>query len=482
MSIFEFILSNIDMKILISWLAFNNDFQNGRVKSDGPTFNYHRYYFNNTDKHVLLSSAPELDQRAELLASDLRKEFVGRDIEVQYMDVTEVININMIRSRIEPLLLGMAGHEIDIFMSPGTPSMQIVWYLCHMTLGLKTNLYQLKELKYSDKKLGHPERVKVDVEKSISGYSALIREQGINMGEVEYRITESIEPVYKKANLIAQTDRVTTLIYGESGTGKEHLAQYIHRSSSRGDKPFIAINCSAFTDELLESRLFGHVKGAFTGADKDHKGFFEEAKGGTIFLDEIGDISPYMQQSLLRVLQEKKILGVGYNKERMIDVRVIAATNRDLPSLCAEGKFRWDLYYRLAVTELTLPPLRERKENERKELIDFFLKSKKKAFKRSKQLILDKDAFRVILNYPFLGNIRELENLIESLYVFYTESVSLDSLPTRLLEPVEENKLDLASVEKRHIAKVLKMTKSNAEAARVLGIALNTLKAKVKDF
>src|SRR5690606_19156385 len=110
-----------------------------------------------------------------------------------------------------------------------------------------------------------------------------------------------------------------------------------------------------------ESRLFGHVKGAFTGADKDHKGFFEEAKGGTIFLDEIGDISPYMQQSLLRVLQEKKILGVGYNKERMIDVRVIAATNRDLPSLCAEGKFRWDLYYRLAVTELTLPPLRERK-------------------------------------------------------------------------------------------------------------------------
>lgn len=468
------------MKILISWLAFSNDFENGTVKTDGPTFNYHRYYFNNNQKHVLLSSAAQLDQRAELLASELRKEFVGRDIEVHYMDILEVININIIKSKIEPLLLDMAEHEIDIFMSPGTPSMQIVWYLCHMTLGLKTNLYQMKELKHSDKKLGYPERIRVEVEKSISGYTAVIREQGVKEVFEDYRITESIKPIYAKANLIAETDSVTTLIYGESGTGKEHLAKYIHKNSSRKDKPFIAINCSAFTDELLESRLFGHLRGAFTGADKDHKGFFEEAKGGTIFLDEIGDISPYMQQSLLRVLQEKKILGVGYTAEKKVDVRVIAATNKNLSSLSAEGKFRWDLYYRLAVTELSLPPLRLRKEIERKDLINFFLQIKKKSFKRSKQLVFSQDALRVILNYPFYGNVRELENLIESLYVYNTELVKLDSLPPRMLEPTDENKMDLASVERRHIYNVLKMTKSNAQAAKILGIALNTLKSKLK--
>ncbi|MCS3556937.1 MULTISPECIES: sigma 54-interacting transcriptional regulator [unclassified Sphingobacterium] len=471
------------MKILVSWLAFNNDFENGLVKRDGPTFNYHKYYFGEIDKHIILSAAEELDNRAELLASELRKDFQKRVIEVKYMGIKEIININMIKSKVEPFLLDVSDYEIDIFMSPGTPSMQIVWYLCHMTLGLRTNLFQLKELKYSDKKLGYPERVNVTVEQSLSGYSALIKEQGVKTSvNSGYKITESIRPVYDSANLIAQTDRVTTLIFGESGTGKEHLASYIHNNSIRKDKPFLAINCSAFTDSLLESRLFGYTKGAFTGADKDHVGYFEAAKGGTVFLDEIGDISPYMQQLLLRVIQEKKILRIGESKERDIDVRILAATNRDLSLMCSEGKFRWDLYYRLAVTELVLPPLKDRKRSEVKELLDFFIRTKKKHFKRTKQLILEKDTESAVLNYVFPGNVRELENLIENLYVFNEEHVSRGSLPLKLLDNIEEYGFDLKSVEKQHILKIMNMTNSNAEACRMLGITINTLKTKLIEY
>lgn len=471
------------MKILVSWLAFNNDFENGLVKRNGPTFNYHKYYFEGIDKHIILSSAEELDNRAELLASELRKDFKERVIEVRYMAIKEIININMLKSKVEPFLLDLSDFEIDIFMSPGTPSMQIVWYLCHMTLGLKTALFQLKELRYSDKKLGYPERVNVTIEQSLSGYSALIKEQGVKtVADSGYKITESIRPVYDRANLIAQTDKVTTLIFGESGTGKEHLANYIHHNSIRKDKAFLAINCSAFTDSLLESRLFGYTKGAFTGADKDHIGYFESAKGGTVFLDEIGDISSYMQQLLLRVIQEKKILRIGEAKERDVDVRILAATNRDLSKMCSEGNFRWDLYYRLAVTELVLPPLKHRKRYEVKELVDFFIKAKKKHFKRRKQLILDKDAESAVLNYSFPGNVRELENLIENLYVFNEEYVSKHSLPSKLLDNVEEYGLDLKSVEKQHILKVMNLTNNNAEACRVLGITINTLKTKLLEY
>ncbi|WP_336828216.1 sigma 54-interacting transcriptional regulator [Sphingobacterium multivorum] len=163
-----------------------------------------------------------------------------------------------------------------------------------------------------------------------------------------------------------------------------------------------------------------------------------------------------------------------------MDVRVVSATNKDLASLCAEGKFRWDLHYRLAVTELSLPALRDRSLDERKEMLSFFLKSKKKMFKRSKTLVLDKDVERIILNYPFPGNVRELENLIESLYVFSEEKATVESLPSRFLTPIVENKMDLKTVERLHIQKVVKMANSNAEAARILGIAVNTMKAKIK--
>ncbi|UQA73275.1 sigma-54 dependent transcriptional regulator [Sphingobacterium siyangense] len=473
------------MKILISWVAAMHDFQQennergNKVNLNGPTFNFHREFYNH-DRHIILcrGKGEEPDPKTEVLSTELRKEFVNHDVQVYYIDVLDVIDIEEIRSKVEHYLLeNHIDDDIDIFFSPGTSAMQISWYLINESSAFNTSLYQVRPGKHT--KNGKPELLQIATEKSTIPLSSLMKERALGKYFEDYKITESLEPIYEKAKMIAAADSVTSLIYGESGVGKEHLANFIHQESARSGKPFVAVNCSALTDELLSSQLFGHKKGAFTGAIEDKIGLFEEAKGGTIFLDEIGDISPFMQQSLLRVIQEKKILDVGSSKEKKIDVRIIAATNKDLPSLCADGRFRWDLYYRLTVTELSLPSLRERKEDERKELIDFFIKTKKKIFKRSKQLLVDKDVYQSLLNYQFPGNVRELENVIESFYVYNGENVGIDSVPNRILEPKEENRLDLASVERRHIANVLKMTKSNAEAARLLGITVNTLRSKI---
>ncbi|MBD1434356.1 sigma-54-dependent Fis family transcriptional regulator [Sphingobacterium sp. DN00404] len=477
------------MKLLISWIAAMHDFQRDEeskkfigVDKNGPNYNFHKSFFSH-DKHILLSSnnGKEPDPLVEGLRTCLIKDFPDHLVEVRYMEIKDVINIQEIKSRVEGLLLReFENDQIDIFFSPGTSAMQISWYLIHESQLLTTKMFQVRPQRFS--KTGRAELLEMQVIKSTIPGGSVIKEEGVGHHKEDYVITESLKQVYSHAEMIGGADQVTTLIYGESGTGKEHLANYIHNRSARNDKPFIAINCSAFTDELLGSRLFGHKKGSFTGAIEDHMGLFQEARGGTIFLDEIGDISPYMQQSLLRVIQEKKVLGVGFNKEVEIDVRIVAATNKDLSSLCAEGKFRWDLYYRLAITELILPPLRERKESERKELIDFFLKTKKITFKRSKQLVLDKEALRIILNYPFPGNVRELENLIESLYVFNSETVIARALPHRLLVPVDNQKMDLKTVEKLHIIKVLKVTRSKQQAAKLLGCVINTLEKKIKDY
>ncbi len=235
-------------------------------------------------------------------------------------------------------------------------------------------------------------------------------------------------------------------------------------------------------DNLLESRLFGYAKGAFTGADKDQAGLFEQANGGTIFLDEIGDISPYMQQSLLRVIQEGEVMRVGENTTCEINVRIIAATNRDLEQMCADGDFRWDLYYRLVVTELELPSLQERGREEIREMLKFFLKSKSGKFKR-KLLKLEKETREAILGYPFPGNLREMENMVENLYVFCEGKADPSDLPRRMTSRKNISSFLLADMEAQHIQKVLEFHQKNlSQTARALGIALNTLKSKVEKY
>lgn len=245
--------------------------------------------------------------------------------------------------------------------------------------------------------------------------------------------SREMQQIYRLLEKVSKTDS-TVLIQGENGTGKELVAKAIHYNSQRKDHVFIAQNCSAFNDNLLDSELFGHVKGAFTGAVKDKKGLFEAANGGTLFLDEVGDTSPSMQVKLLRVLQEGTFLPVGATQPRKVNVRVLAATNRDLKGMIAKGEFREDLYYRINVINVSLPPLRDRKEDIPL-LVDSFLE------KRCGELgvatkVLSKKCFERVLNYNWPGNIRELLNEIERLVVLAGEdkNITPDLLSPKISE------------------------------------------------
>ncbi|MCB0313777.1 MAG: sigma-54-dependent Fis family transcriptional regulator [Calditrichaeota bacterium] len=278
----------------------------------------------------------------------------------------------------------------------------------------------------------------------------------------------------------------TILIEGESGTGKELAARAIHRSSPRAEQPFIKVNCGALNDNLLESELFGHEKGAFTGAIRRKKGRFELAHGGTLFLDEIGDISPAMQVKLLRVLQEREFERVGGEETLAVDVRIICATHRDLPQKVAAGSFREDLYYRLSVIPLKLPPLRERKEDI-PALVQHFLNKRRPAKK------LSPEGLQLLQQYAWPGNIRELENLVERLQVIApgTEieppliAAQLGQGVTHTLDQLGHLPLDdaLYAFEKNLLMHAMQKAGGvKNQAARLLGIKTSTLYYKLEKF
>lgn len=244
--------------------------------------------------------------------------------------------------------------------------------------------------------------------------------------------SDPMRQVFAAIRAAASSD-ATILIQGESGTGKELVAGAVHYNSSRAGMPFVGVNCSALSESVLESELFGHVKGAFTGAIRDRAGRFEEAERGTLFLDEIGDISPFIQVKLLRVLQERELERVGESKRRRINIRVIAATNRDLYTRVKNGEFREDLYYRLKVFPINIPPLRKRKEDIPL-LISHFIAVQNK--KTGKQITgVAKPAMRILLDYHWPGNVRELENAIEHAFVLSSnEHIDPFDLPVELLQ------------------------------------------------
>lgn len=300
--------------------------------------------------------------------------------------------------------------------------------------------------------------------------------------------SKQIKAAIEAATKVATTD-ATVLLTGETGTGKEVFAQAIHNHSKRSKHNFIAVNCSAFSKELLENELFGHKAGAFTGAIKETKGIFEEANGGTVFLDELGEMALDLQAKLLRVLETGEFLKVGESKSTKVNVRIIAATNRDLQKELAAGNFREDLFYRISVFQIVLPPLRERLMDV-EELANYFVKHF--AAKTNKKVTgLSTPYIETLKQHTWKGNIRELKNVIErSVILSDAEELQSDSLPADLQKPMEKNAsgksmsaFDLASAEKIHIQKVLNYTNGNkTETARLLNIALTTLYRKIDDY
>ncbi|XWW47023.1 sigma-54-dependent Fis family transcriptional regulator [Fibrella sp. USSR17] len=475
------------MKVLLSWYAYNNDFVNGVVDITGPTYQFHQYFFDH-DLHLVLSSMSGEDIRAEKLVNQILLDFPDQKdrIEIRYMNIPDIIDMPAIKAKVETLLLGLTADQIDLFISPGTPAMQVAWYFCHQSLKLPTRLFQTRAAKFT--KTGRPELMPVYVEQSPIPVSVVVKEnlqKNERSSSKGYLVSPSIQPTYSRAEKLARTDNVTCLIYGASGTGKEHLARYIHQESARSDKAFVAVNCSALGDSLLESRLFGYEKGAFTGAEKRTPGYFDEAQEGTLFLDEIGDISAYMQQVLLRVLQEQEYTPVGATKSKRSNIRIIAATHRSLREACQAGHFRWDLFYRLSVAELRLPSLVERGQAEKQALVNHFLRSKQPVFRRSSKLTLSAAAYQMIDLYTFPGNVRELENLIESLYVFSGDKADVEDMPEWLGPTTNSpDSFNWTTHERALIQRAMDYFGGNkSKACAALGYgSINTLVKKLKQY
>ncbi|MBC8383478.1 MAG: sigma-54-dependent Fis family transcriptional regulator, partial [Candidatus Cloacimonetes bacterium] len=292
------------------------------------------------------------------------------------------------------------------------------------------------------------------------------------------KINEILSIVKRVAHVDA-----SVLISGESGTGKEVIADIIHLLSPRKRHKMIKVNCSAIPETLLESELFGHVKGAFTGAIRDRKGRFEEANGGTLFLDEIGDIAPSIQVKLLRTLQTMEFEPVGSSTTKKVDVRIIAASNKNLQTEVQLGHFREDLYYRLNVIPIHLPPLRERKQDI-KELVDHFLSM----YCGDEDISFSHDALMKLVNYPWEGNIRQLKNVIQrTIALTRSNVIHTEELPDEIQKyhPVDKegNTKTIANVERTHIMKILEECEFNQlRAAEMLGIHRNTLSRKIKEY
>ncbi|TWU27629.1 sigma-54-dependent transcriptional regulator [Bythopirellula polymerisocia] len=296
----------------------------------------------------------------------------------------------------------------------------------------------------------------------------------------------AMRQIFEKIQLVADTNS-TVLIIGESGTGKELVARAVHANSTRRKNPFLPVNCAAIPETLIESELFGHEKGAFTGASTKREGLFQAAQGGTLFVDEIGEMQLGLQSKLLRAIENKKVMLVGSTREIDVDVRLVAATNRDLAKCVEQGNFREDLYYRLKVIELRLPPLRERREDIPL-LVRYFIDQLAKENNRSVKDISN-EAFEALKAYDWPGNVRELRNTLESIIVLcLRHEIELSDLPPHIsgaktVQAVIQPGMTMADIEKEAIRRALEQFDSHrAQTANCLGISVRTLHRKIKDY
>lgn len=353
---------------------------------------------------------------------------------------------------------------------------------------------QLGAYDYIDKPI-ESERLRVTIRRALESKKLSERlnvsiSEDLNEYQLENRLigkTREMKDIYKKIGMVS-SNKINVLIQGESGTGKELITKIIHYSGITKSHPFVAINCTALTETLLESELFGHVKGSFTGAIKDKKGKFELAGEGTIFLDEISEISPNLQVQLLRVIQEREFERVGGENTIPINARIVAATNRNLAELVAQGKFREDLYYRLNVFTIDIPPLRSRKEDIPLLVVHFLNKIDKLLHKMVRKIPYE--VMEMLENYEWVGNVRELENTLTQAVVLAKGDV-LEKENILLRRPAAGNNAQtannatqsLADVEKKHIKLVLDSLKwDKTKASEVLGISKPTLYNKIQIY
>ncbi len=467
-------------RILVSWIATYYDFikESGEVQHTGPTYHCHETFYDSEvyEKHLLLSSSKGKDDdnnglKAELLANELRVFFPSHSVELVHMGIANILDFQEIKYRVESVLQEYEGWEIDVLFSTGTTPMRMTWVLLHLEDNdLKINLVQGVDQLMG---MGKARFERIIINRSEVSYRLLVS-RNTSPSPTRY-MGPTLQRVYDQASKLAAHGDLRCLIQGESGSGKELLARFIHDQSPRHNRKFTAINCASIPENLLESTLFGYKKGAFTSAESDTPGLFKEAHGGTLFLDEIGDISPKLQQSLLRVIEKGEFFPIGSNKAEKVNVRIVAATHRDLWEMCNEGSFRMDLFFRLNEVGLNLPAIRDYPKSERLDLIRFFLKNEATRFKLM-PLRLSPEVEQLLLYHRYQGNIRELLNYIAHFYVYADRVVMLKDMPD-FFSKIQMTDYTLETAKRRHIQEVYEMTGRNlAQTKKLLKTAINTIK------
>ena len=415
---------------------------------------------------------------------------VGYDVEVAESgeNALQIIRQKKIKIMVADLVMpGMNGIELMKEAKKIIPTISTVIITAHATIQTAITAIREGAHDYIEKPFC-PEKVELLIEKLVE-HQDLIEENISLRQKIKDRFlfegiiakSPKMLKIIELVKTVAPTN-ATVLITGETGTGKEVVARAIHHQSKRRNKPFIATSCAALPESLLESELFGHEKGSFTGAVERKKGKFEAGDKGTLFLDEIGEINANTQIHLLRALEEKKITRIGSNEEIAVDVRVITATNKNLRNMVLQENFREDLYYRLKVVTINLPQLKERKEDILP-LAEHFLK--KYASENNKDIInLSPGVIEFMLNYTWPGNVRELENMIEhGVILTKSNSVTMAELPQDIIYPMPLEEKTIEAVTRNHILNVLEETKGNiTKAANILGIRRMTLYNKLKKY
>ena len=472
------------MKIAISWFGFNEDFI-----TKGQMFQYNPAGFTGTihsdiikpyaiDKHVILCStdssgtiSDELSKKKKSLSGNIKESFPNHQVELRDIgiDKNDLQNFPVIEALLRSFLTSFdATDDLHVIAGTGPTAVGMAWSTLSLSMEQTFRLYVLKRREYTPGgKLTILNEIKPFVSKFLDNK---LKESHFNI-DLPAGIYEDeiVKNEYKRAKDIAAAVDINVLLLGETGCGKDKMAEFIISNSPLDQAKYRAINCASLSDELLYSELFGHVKGAFTGADKDRKGLFEECNGGTLFLDEIGDISPFMQQSLLRAIENGEIKRAGDNEvKKGVRVRIIAATNNELYQNCRAGKFRWDLYYRLCTMEIELEPYRNRTALQRKKAIEHYVRLAE--HKWGRKITFGKDAVEIMRTYSFPGNFREIYNTMNGIYALGKQNITNKDLPRRFveLEAIIDEKYDSAL--RKHCCNIYKKYDNNlALTCKALG-------------